>query len=102
MSNWLAAYQDCVRGPKNGFKITPNNCVKQSRRRRAWSSLTASNPTGAIYSEELKALTEVALEAGVYIMSDEIYSIYLRWCQACQPCILFQGGRRCCYYRGWF
>ena len=37
-----------------------------------------SNPTGAVYSSsELQELTEVALEAGVYIMSDEIYEYLL-------------------------
>ena len=37
-----------------------------------------SNPTGAIYEEkELAALVEVALEAGLYIMSDEIYEYLL-------------------------
>lgn len=37
-----------------------------------------SNPTGAVYSpSELQELTQIALEAGVYIMSDEIYEYLL-------------------------
>jgi aspartate aminotransferase len=37
-----------------------------------------SNPTGAVYSkEELQALVDVALGAGIYIMSDEIYEYLL-------------------------
>ena len=37
-----------------------------------------SNPTGAVYSSsELQELTEVALEAGIYVMSDEIYEYLL-------------------------
>ena len=37
-----------------------------------------SNPTGAVYSpSELQELTEVAIEAGIYIMSDEIYEYLL-------------------------
>lgn len=35
---------------------------------------TPSNPTGAVYPPEaVKALTEAAVEAGVYVLSDEIY-----------------------------
>jgi aspartate aminotransferase len=37
-----------------------------------------SNPTGAVYSrEELETLVEVALEAGILILSDEIYEYLL-------------------------
>lgn len=34
-----------------------------------------SNPTGAVYTpDELKAIVDVAVEAGIYILSDEIYA----------------------------
>lgn len=62
-------------GQDAGFKIS----VQQLRaaitpKTRLVIINSPSNPTGAIYTrEELQALTEVALEAGIYIMSDEIY-----------------------------
>ncbi|MGJ8639139.1 MAG: pyridoxal phosphate-dependent aminotransferase [Opitutaceae bacterium] len=61
------------------FKITPDqlrDAITPKTRMVVINS--PSNPTGAIYSaEELEALTQVALEAGIYIMSDEIYEYLL-------------------------
>jgi aspartate aminotransferase len=66
-------------GLENGFKITPEQLREAiTPKTRLLIINSPSNPTGAIYSaEELQALTEVALEAGVYIMSDEIYEYLL-------------------------
>ena len=66
-------------GLENGFKITPEQLREAiTPKTRLVIINSPSNPTGAIYSaEELKELTEVALEASVYIMSDEIYEYLL-------------------------
>lgn len=62
-----------------GFKITPDALrAAITPKTRLFIINSPSNPTGAVYSsEELQALTEVALEAGIYIMSDEIYEYLL-------------------------
>jgi aspartate aminotransferase len=66
-------------GIESGFKITPEQLrAAITPKTRMVIINSPSNPTGAIYSpEELKALTEVAVEAGIYIMSDEIYEYLL-------------------------
>jgi aspartate aminotransferase len=66
-------------GMESGFKITPDQLrAAITPKTRLFILNSPSNPTGAIYSaEELQALTEVALEAGIYIMSDEIYEYLL-------------------------
>ncbi|CAA6679758.1 MULTISPECIES: pyridoxal phosphate-dependent aminotransferase [unclassified Lentimonas] len=62
-------------GIESEFKISPEQLrAAITPKTRMVIINSPSNPTGAIYSpEELKALTEVAIEAGIYIMSDEIY-----------------------------
>ncbi|MEO0510986.1 MAG: pyridoxal phosphate-dependent aminotransferase [Verrucomicrobiota bacterium] len=66
-------------GQETGFKITPEQLKEAiGPRTRMVIINSPSNPTGAIYSRvELEALTEVAVEAGIYIMSDEIYEYLL-------------------------
>lgn len=66
-------------GQESGFKITPEQVREAITPRTRMLVLNSpSNPTGAIYEEkELAALVEVALEAGLYIMSDEIYEYLL-------------------------
>jgi aspartate aminotransferase len=66
-------------GQEAGFKITPEQLREAiSPKTRLVIINSPSNPTGAIYSRgELELLTEVALEAGIYIMSDEIYEYLL-------------------------
>jgi aspartate aminotransferase len=61
------------------FKITPDQLREAiTPKTRLFIINSPSNPTGAVYSaDELKALTEVALGAGIYIMSDEIYEYLL-------------------------
>lgn len=62
-------------GQEQGFKITPEQLRSALTPKTRMVILNSpSNPTGAIYSvDELRALTEVAVEAGIYILSDEIY-----------------------------
>lgn len=62
-----------------GFKITPDELrAAITPKTRLFIINSPSNPTGTVYTpEELQALTEVALEAGIYIMSDEIYEYLL-------------------------
>ena len=62
-------------GKENGFKVTPEQLREAiTSKTRLLILNSPSNPTGAIYSPaELQALVEVALEAGIYILSDEIY-----------------------------
>ena len=61
------------------FKITPAQlraAITPETRMVVLNS--PSNPTGTVYTvAELQALVEVALEAGIYIMSDEIYEYLL-------------------------
>ena len=66
-------------GQDRGFKITPQQLREAITPKTRMVILNSpSNPTGAIYSaQELQALVEVALEAGIYIMSDEIYEYLL-------------------------
>ena len=62
-----------------GFKINPDQLKAAITSKTKMVILNSpSNPTGAIYSKaELEALVEVALDAGIYIMSDEIYEYLL-------------------------
>lgn len=62
-------------GQDADFKITPEQLREAITPKTRMVLLNSpSNPTGAVYTpQELQALVEVALEAGIYIMSDEIY-----------------------------
>ena len=64
-----------VTGEDEGFKLTPQALKRAiTPRTRALILNYPSNPTGATYSRrELEGLVEVALEAGLWIVSDEIY-----------------------------
>lgn len=66
-------------GVEAEFKISPEQlreAITPKTRMVIFNS--PSNPTGAVYTRtELEALTQVALEAGIYIMSDEIYEYLL-------------------------
>ncbi|NJK37247.1 MAG: pyridoxal phosphate-dependent aminotransferase [Oscillatoriales cyanobacterium RM1_1_9] len=59
-----------------GYKITPellHQAITPSTKLFVLNS--PSNPTGMVYTpEEIKALAEVVIEAGVPVVSDEIYS----------------------------
>ncbi len=66
-------------GAESGFKIAPAQLREAITPKTRMVVLNSpSNPTGAVYTPaELQALTEVALEAGIYILSDEIYEYLL-------------------------
>ena len=58
-----------------GFKITPDSLNKHiNSNTKALILNYPSNPTGATYNEEeLRAIVDVAMNAGLIIISDEIY-----------------------------
>ncbi len=60
---------------ENGFKLTAELFSKSITKRTKLLILNSpGNPTGAVYSrEELEATARVAVEKGVYVISDEIY-----------------------------
>jgi len=66
-------------GQECDFKITPDQLRRAiTAKTRMVIINSPSNPTGAVYSRsELEALAGVAVEAGIYIMSDEIYEYLL-------------------------
>ncbi len=59
----------------DGFKISPSDLKSAiTEKTKAVVINSPSNPTGIVYSaEELEALANVAVEHGLYIVSDEIY-----------------------------
>lgn len=59
----------------NSYKLTPEALEAAiTSKTRAMIINSPSNPTGVVYSkEELRALGEVAIKHGIYIVSDEIY-----------------------------
>jgi len=59
----------------DGFKITPQSLKEHiTPRTKALILNYPSNPTGATYNEdELRAIVDVAMDAGLIIISDEIY-----------------------------
>ncbi|HTB63493.1 MAG TPA: pyridoxal phosphate-dependent aminotransferase [Opitutales bacterium] len=62
-------------GDDTGFRISPQQLrAAITPKTRLVILNSPSNPTGAVYPrEELEALVRVCVEAGVYILSDEIY-----------------------------
>ncbi|MEK7369279.1 MAG: pyridoxal phosphate-dependent aminotransferase [Planctomycetota bacterium] len=62
-------------GDDTGFKITPDSLKKAITSRTKMLILNSpSNPTGVVYTEkELRELAGIAVEKGLYIISDEIY-----------------------------
>ena len=60
---------------KTEFKVTPEQLrAAITPRTKLFIFNSPSNPTGSLYSrEETKALGDICVEKGIYIMSDEIY-----------------------------
>src|SRR5712672_264801 len=60
---------------KTEFKVTPDQLrAAITSRTRLFILNSPSNPTGSVYTpEEIKLLSDVCVEKGVLIMSDEIY-----------------------------
>ncbi len=61
---------------ENGFKLTPKDFSRAiNSNTKALILCNPSNPTGSIYSrEELEELADIAVDEGLVIISDEIYS----------------------------
>lgn len=61
--------------PENDFKLTPEELkAALTPRTRLLILNSPCNPTGSVYTEaELKALASVAVEANIWVLSDEIY-----------------------------
>jgi len=59
----------------SGFKLSPEDFEKAiTPRTRAVIINSPSNPNGMVYSkDDLKALADIALKHGLYIISDEVY-----------------------------
>src|SRR5262249_10577570 len=60
----------------NGFHFPPRDVIEKSTddRTRAMPCSRPSNPTGAAYTrQELEMLRDIALERGLYLLSDEVY-----------------------------
>ena len=74
---------------KQGFKLTPETLRKAvNAKTKAIILNTPSNPTGAVYTrDELAAVAGVIDEAGIYVISDEIYE-KLVYGDASHTCIL--------------
>ncbi len=60
---------------KTGFKITPEQLAGAiTPKTKLFIFNSPCNPTGAVYSEaEVRALAEVCVRAGIFVLSDEIY-----------------------------
>lgn len=60
---------------KTGFKITPDQLREAiTPKTKMFIFNSPCNPTGAVYTEEeVRALAAVCEEAGIYVLSDEIY-----------------------------
>lgn len=75
-------------GDKDGFKVTAEQLKAAITPKTKLIIITSpSNPTGTVYTrEEMAAIVKVALDAGVYILSDEIYaSLVYDGTSACSP-----------------
>ena len=73
----LAGGESVIVGTKeaHGLKITPDELRAAITPKTKLLVLNSpSNPSGVVYTkEELEVLAEVALETGIYVLSDEIY-----------------------------
>ncbi len=60
---------------KEGFKVTAEQLKAAITPKTKLLILTSpSNPTGAVYTrEEMEAIVKVAIDANIYVLSDEIY-----------------------------
>lgn len=60
---------------KTGFKITPERLKEAiTHKTKLFIFNSPCNPTGAVYSEqEVRALAKICEEAGIFVLSDEIY-----------------------------
>jgi len=65
----------CATDPANQYKITPDELrAAITPQTKLFVLNSPSNPTGIVYTpEEIRALAEVVVDAGIYVVSDEIY-----------------------------
>ena len=70
-----ASYVLVPTSQESGFKMSPAQLrAALTPRTRLVMLNSPSNPTGTVYSrQELEALADIALEAGIAVLSDEIY-----------------------------
>lgn len=69
-----------VKAPsERGFKVTAGQIAAAiTDRTKALLINSPSNPTGAVYTEgELREICELAVDKGIYIVSDEIYEHFI-------------------------
>lgn len=64
---------------ENGFILTPSELAAAiTPKTKAIMLNNPSNPTGAVYTEsELRAVAEICVRSGIYILSDEIYDRFV-------------------------
>ncbi len=62
-------------GPEASFKVTAGQVRSAiTPKTKALMLNTPSNPTGMVYTrDELAAIAEVAMDAGIYVITDELY-----------------------------
>ncbi len=61
--------------PEEGFRLDPDRLAKAvTPRTRLLILNSPQNPSGAVYpAEDLKAIAEIVVENGLYVLSDEVY-----------------------------
>jgi aspartate/methionine/tyrosine aminotransferase len=66
---------DVVTGPEQGYRVTVEQLeAARTPRTKVLLFCSPSNPTGAVHSpEEVRAIGRWALEAGLWVVTDEIY-----------------------------
>lgn len=66
---------DVVTGPEQGYQVTVEQLeAARTPRTKVLLFCSPSNPTGAVHSpEEVRAIGQWALEAGLWVVTDEIY-----------------------------
>jgi aspartate/methionine/tyrosine aminotransferase len=64
-----------VTGPEQGYRVTPEQLeAKLTERTKVLLFNSPSNPTGAVHTpDEVRAIGQWALDAGVWVITDEIY-----------------------------
>jgi aspartate aminotransferase len=66
---------DVVTGPEQGYRVTVEQLeAARTPRTKVLLFCSPSNPTGAVHSpEEVRAIGQWALDAGLWVVTDEIY-----------------------------
>ena len=66
---------DVVTGPEQGYRVTPEQLeAARTPRTKVLLFNSPSNPTGAVHTpDEVRAIGQWALDAGLWVITDEIY-----------------------------